>query len=149
MSGHARAFFLGTVRPTVEEFFADVNNVRRGRLAAIVLFHMADYWNFEVTSLPTDETLQQILRDLIIDCPEFGLIKDVANSSKHDRLTRGNRRISGSDQIARKPGIFEAPFNVAMFGEASIVLVTHNDGTQQPLAGIVRSVVEMWERKLR
>ena len=148
MHGRARAFFAGTVRPTVEEFFADVNNIRRGRLAAIVLFHMADYWNIEVSPQPTKSTLRAIRRALITDCPEFSLIGDVANASKHDRLTEGNPKISGSDQIARAAGIFDAPFNTAMFNEASIVMVTRDDGTAQPLAGIVRAVMQMWERKL-
>ncbi|VFU09172.1 hypothetical protein [Methylocella tundrae] len=75
---------------------------------------------------------------------------DIANASKHDRLTIGtDRKLSSSDQITRIPGIFGAPFNTAMFNEASIVIVTHDDGTEQPLAGIVRSVLEMWEAKIQ
>ena len=41
----AEMFFRGIVSPTVDEAFAEPDNVRRGRLAAIVLLHMADYWN--------------------------------------------------------------------------------------------------------
>ena len=40
----AHDFFRETVEPTVNEFLADKINIRRGRLASIVLSHMVDYW---------------------------------------------------------------------------------------------------------
>jgi hypothetical protein len=145
----AKRFFRGTVRPTVDEFFRDVRDIRRGRLAAIVLFHMADL-GFGNDPNANKRTLKELHEQLIKDCPDFGLISDIANASKHDRLTMGtDRKLSSSDQITRTPGTFHAPFNTAAFNEASIVIVTHDDGKSQPLGGVVRSVLEMWEAKIQ
>ncbi len=46
MSSHS-ADFSSTVKPTVSEFLENVQDVRRGRLAAIVLYHMTDYLALE------------------------------------------------------------------------------------------------------
>ncbi len=36
-------YYEETVKPTVEDFLRDKTNLRKGRLAAIVLDHMRDY----------------------------------------------------------------------------------------------------------
>ncbi|MEJ0096372.1 MAG: hypothetical protein WDN46_24095 [Methylocella sp.] len=149
MPTRAADFFAATVRPTVDEFFGDPRNVRRGRLAAIVLYHMADYWDQEHD--PTDKSLSNLQKSLIGKCPEFGIIRDIADASKHDRLTRPSqipRQLSNSDQIERAKGFFEASFNEGAFNEASIVMVTLDDKTKKPLAGYVQAALSMWESML-
>lgn len=64
MSTGAERFFRGTVKPTVDEFFRDVRDIRRGRLAAIVLFHTADYWNIENNKNATPKILRETLKEL-------------------------------------------------------------------------------------
>ena len=44
MAMKAVDFFTSIVRPTVDEFLVDTGDLRRGLLAAIVLYHTADYW---------------------------------------------------------------------------------------------------------
>lgn len=144
-SSNAEAFFHGTVRPTVQEFFQEHLSLRRGRLAAIVLFHMADYW-----ALEKDIELWTVHKSLIEECPDFAILRDVANASKHDVLTKGKeseRKVTSSKQVQGTPGIFDAPFGHAMFSEAALIMITLNDGTKRPLIGVVRSSLEMWSRK--
>jgi hypothetical protein len=119
-------------------------------LAAIVLYHMADYWAFE--NAMTYKTLRSLHVDLIRECPDFLWIRDVADASKHDQLTEPAkilRRMSSSDQVTRPPGLFEAPFGTAVLGEASIVTATLDNGNSRPLLGVVQSVIDMWEAKVR
>lgn len=145
-NSHAAAFFHGTVRPTVEEFFQEHLSLRRGRLAAIVLFHMADYW-----ALEKGIKLWAAHKTLIEECPDFAILRDVANASKHDVLIKGDaseRIVTSSRQVQGTPGIFGAPFGQGMFSEAASILITLNDGTQRPLIGVVRASLEMWTRKL-
>lgn len=47
----ARDYFEVTVKPTVQEFLSNTHDVRRGRLAAIVLYHIWDY--LKLSSDPT------------------------------------------------------------------------------------------------
>src|SRR5580692_4893008 len=104
----ARDFFTWTVKPTVDEFLNDTYDIRRGRLAAIVLFHMADYWCWHLHN--TDQKLWDTYKDLNTKCPDFAVIRDIANASKHYQLTRGTRQLTSSEQITRPPGLFQAPF---------------------------------------
>lgn len=79
MSGHpfSEEFFKETVEPTVDEYLAQPQDIRRGRLAAIVLEHMVDYWHQD-----THEKKDDVSRE-----PFF----DVA---RHRQLTR-YRLLSG------------------------------------------------------
>ena len=148
----AAEFFNSIVKPTADEFLRDVRNIRRGCLAAIVLFHMADYWDIENNSNPTPRTLKTLHGDLIKNCPEFLFIRDVANASKHHRLTinpNPPRSLSSSEDITRTFGLFEAPFGMGAFNEAIEVIITLDDGTSRPFSPIVRTVLSMWESKLQ
>jgi len=111
-------------------------------------FHMAGYWEVEHNPNPTHDTLRALIEGLINNCPEFLFVRDVANASKHNRLTtnpKPPRRLSSSDDVRRTPGLFEAPFGEGVFNEAVEVIVTLDDGTSRPLAPIVRAVLSMWE----
>ena len=79
----AADFFISTVKPTVDEFFVDTYDIRRGRLAAIVLNHMADYWCWDLYNDGSRAHLKKVRDDLISKCPEFSMIWDIADASKH------------------------------------------------------------------
>jgi len=145
----ATNFFTFTVKPTVDEFLNDLGNVRRGRLACIVLYHVADYWALGVHG--KDSPITSLHKELILECPEFNLVRDVADASKHAQLFKQKaipRMLSSSEQVTRPLGIFQAPFGEGVFSEASIVMVTLDDGATHPLPDAVRSVLSMWERKV-
>jgi hypothetical protein len=148
--GRARDFYRGVVRPTVDEAFRDHRDIRRVRLAAIVLYHMADYWLLTAqggAATPRRDELPNLHKELIARCPDFRLVRDIADASKHATLGVQKeipRVLSGSDQLWRSPGIFEAPFGQGVFNEASIVECTLDDGTTRPVLGVIRSVADMW-----
>lgn len=149
MPTRSENFYHGTVKPTVTECFAEPNNLRRGRLAAIVLYHMADYWAIENSEHYA--SLSALHLDLIAECPDFLFVRDIADASEHDRLTPQKkipRQLSTSEQVSKHPGIFEAPFGTAVFNEAPRVMMTLDNGQSRPLVGVLRSVMNMWEPKL-
>ena len=82
-------FFKEIVEPTVDEYLVRPENVRRGRLAAVVLNHMVDYWHED-----TQESLTAIRAALRADTPiprypgysYSDIIWDLADASKHARL---------------------------------------------------------------
>lgn len=151
----AADFFVSTVKPTAQEFLDDFRNVRRGRLAAIVLHHMADHAALEAYSGSDRRVMQDLVdalrKELVDACSDFALIHDIADATKHARLSipkQSTRQISTAEQLTRPPGMFQAPFGQGVFNEASWVIVTFDDGKTRPLAGIVRQVPMMWEAKL-
>ncbi|MGN8160115.1 hypothetical protein ACS8Y6_04270 [Salinisphaera sp. RV14] len=155
MSSRAADFFASTVQPTVTEFLTDVGNTRRGRLAAIVLYHMADYlalagYKGEDRTVMRDR-LDRLNAELITECPDFSLIKDIADASKHAQLSvpkNSVREVSSSAQIKSSPGIFQTSLGEGAFGEAAIVFVVLDNGTQKALAPAIRTVMAMWASKL-
>lgn len=145
MRTRSEQFFQSVVEPTVREYLNDLGNVRRGRLAAIVLNHMADYWAVD------DGTMSaQKLRTLLTkECPLFSVIRDITVATKHAQVSRANRVLSEEGQLSRPPGLFQAPFGIGLFAEASVATVTLDAGQQLPLEDAVRTVLSMWEAKLR
>lgn len=156
MPSHAADFFASTVKPTVSEFLENVRDIRRGRLAAIVLYHMADYWALEGYTGQDrkimDERLDKLREELIASHPDFLLIRDIADASKHAQLSISKkiaRELSSSRQLTSSTGLFHAPFGTGVFAEAAIVFAILNNGTHKPLEPSIRSIVAMWEEKLR
>ncbi|WP_086008780.1 hypothetical protein [Nitrospirillum viridazoti] len=153
MSDLAGDFFRSTVKPTVDEFLASPWDIRRGRLAALVLYHMADYWaaeRYESTVTKQDlakkmrDELPNLRKELIKKCPDFQLIRDVADASKHAKLAFP-RILSSSDQITASQGIFAAPFGAGVFNSAAEITAELDDGTKKSLTEAVRSVLDMWD----
>ena len=157
MAGHPRTeeFFKETVEPTVDEYLARHENVRRGRLAAIVLNHMVDYWHED-----TQESLTAIRAALLADTPiprypgysSSDIIWDLADASKHAKLNRADSRLTNADQV--KPhyigGLTAAPLTaVALTGLVSGgVGVTLNDGQVFSLVYGMRQATKAWREKL-
>jgi len=142
---NATDFFDGVVAPTVAEFFSDEGNLRRARLAAIVLYHMADYWSFETLKTEKKPKFDDAL---IAECYEFRLIRDVANASKHAQIHRNDPQLKTSQQVSGPSGIFFAPFGEGVFGEAAEVFLRLDDGTVRPISPLIRSVTEFWKCKV-
>ena len=118
-------------------------------MAAIVLYHMADYWLLENKS--SYSSIECLHKKLISECSDFLLIRDIADASKHAELRSAAkipRELSSSEQITRSPGLFESPFGEGLFSEAVIVFALMDDGGKEPIAPAIRSVKEMWENKI-
>jgi hypothetical protein len=93
-------------------------------------------------------SLKSLYIQLSQQCPDFLVIRDVADASKHRSLGRVPRKLTSTAQVTRTSGIFDAPFGTACFNQASVVEYELDDGTKRPLLGAVRSVLWMWERLL-
>lgn len=153
-------FFKGTVEPTVNEYLARPNDVRCGRLAAIVLNHLVDYWCVDTTGNNTRNAWDAVFTDLqastpIANHPDYsyaGIVRDVADASKHAKLNRVSRTLTGAGQVKRRfIGAFNtAPFNFVAFGErrAVDVQVELDDGKIFMLASAIRQVLSAWRKKL-
>jgi len=157
VSTRSASFFSSTVKPTVDEFLGDVLDIRRGRLAAIVLYHMADYWLLDGATYDTrqeyTEALTSLHDSLKNECEEFSIIRDIADATKHASLfvpkdKNRPRKLSSAEQVTRPAGMFGAPFGEAVFSEASTVMIKLDAGTSQPLAKAIGSVLTMWEELL-
>ena len=157
MAGHplTEEFFKETVEPTVDEYLVQPENVRRGRLAAIALNHVVDYWHED-----THESLTAIRATLRADTPIPGhpghsssdVLRDVADASKHAKLNRADSRLTNADQVKEQliGAMGTAPMGMVPMGMLKAVdtRVTLNNGQSFMLSYAIRNVAEVWHKKL-
>ena len=158
MPSTAKEFFALMVEPTVAEFIQSPHSLRRGLLAAIVLNHMADHIAQEgrpaTYRLAMNTRLDTVRDELLAMCPEFQLIQDVADATKHAKLAifkdpnKPLREVQSSDKTTATLGLFQAPFGEGSFLEASEVFVTLKDGTPRPLLPAVTAVLHALQSRL-
>jgi hypothetical protein len=142
MTSEAAGFFAAVVGPTVLEFLCEPQDVRRGRLAAIVISHVADYLAME-----TNKPLNSVREELTKQCPAFSLIRDVADATKHAKLSR-KASLSSSQQVTRSPGLSDLPFGEGLFAEAVVVFAKLNDGTEMELRPAIESAMLTLQQRL-
>lgn len=147
-------YFHNTVKPTVDEFIQSPMDVRRARLAAIVLEHMNDYVNL-VNGIKGGESIGSVRKNLFEICPDAKHIYDAANASKHAKISRGVMS-STADQMkkANHPGIFQAPFGFGVFAEANYVHIwfdepNHEGVKARNMVEAVQSVLGYWETSIQ
>lgn len=124
-------YYNNTVKPTVEEFNLDKSNLRRARLAAIVVYHICDYAK-ELRFPPYMEAMKDAKKKNTLGMMLGGrigfmheLIRLSANAAKHYQLTNTTGYIQNVDQIKNDnaPGLFHAPFGEGVFAEANYVSI--------------------------
>ena len=156
-------YYENIVKPTVQEFLENKHDIRKGRIAAIVLDHIRDYWAIYSHQHEKWFITETILKDEIYElCPDAALIRDVCNATKHGLL-----RISTNEKIIPKSihsthqikseqneGLFVGGFG-SMFGESNHVInfeyeneVNDNSLKHRFLFEVVAVVRDSWEQKL-
>ena len=110
--------------------------LRRGINAANALFHMRE-------QIP--DNLRPSKSVLKIQYPDYGLIADIANATKHKKITHDNPQISKAEQIfeilifthyADEQGEYHSP-QIEVF-------VKLDDGTEMKLINLLYNVMCMW-----
>lgn len=143
-------YFEQTVKPTVAEFLDDKVNIRRGRIAAIVLYHMNDYVRKNGYGTPTNLLLG---KDKIL----FETVHAAANATKHFRLDKNHIAMTADQVIAENnSGLFNAPFGEGVFAESNEVYLELDkpqvfDGTvleSVNLASALTFVLSFWEQQI-
>ena len=117
-------YYLNTVQPTVQDFVNNKHDLRKGRLASIVLDHMRDYWVIYLDVNKERNIVGKIFQEQIYDlCPDAELIRDVCNVTKHGIL-KVPKHIQSTEQIKaeQNEGLFVGGFD-SMFGESNDVFI--------------------------
>ena len=165
-SNIAVEFFEEVVKPTVDEYLARPEDIRRGRLAAIVLNHMVDYWSVDTASGDTRKEREAALEDaraaLRADTPipnhpgysAADIIRDLADASKHAKLDRKSPppQLTHAEQVKRHyiGAMGTSPMGTVPGGmlKPVDVRVTLDDGKSFILSYVIRKVTDAWRNKL-
>lgn len=144
ISADLHDYFYNTVKPTVNEFLADKTNIRKARVAAIVLYHMHDYVKEDNVANASYRNMKgriALMRDAV---------RAAANATKHRKLTSPHiastaQQVSASNH----PGLFQAPFGVGVFAEANyvhLVLDEVIDGSKTiSMVEAIESLQNFWD----
>jgi hypothetical protein len=148
MFDNARKYAVENALPSYREFIDHYKNgmwgenqlLRKGINAAISLYHMREH-------LPGH--LRPRFADLENDCPDYGLLRDIANVAKHYNITRNNPAISNANQLyeimtttyyADEQGEFTAP--------QLEVRIKLNNGGERDMAEVLYNIMSMWRDTL-
>ena len=158
-------YYLNTVKPTVAEFMANKCDLRKGRLAAIVLDHVRDYRAIQIGLKSKRGELSppnMILDAMKEDCPDAIFLRDVCNASKHAILSSNSkdmpRTLSNANQIKaeQNAGLFSAPFGEGMFAESNYVFIKFDQDqilngemiSFRSLHDSINEVIKYWDKQL-
>jgi hypothetical protein len=98
MSENARKFYVESVLPSFQDFiehrtsndWGENQLLRKGVVTASSLFHLREH-------IPT--AIQPSKTTLRNQYPDYGLIGDISNVSKHHEISRDNPQITNASQV--------------------------------------------------
>ncbi len=144
MFSNTRKYYLENVIPSYAEFIDYRNSneygqdqlLRKGIVAATSLFHLREH--IPVNIRPSKSNLKSRF-------PYFGLAGDIANVSKHSKITQDNPRISRATQIYEVMRlIFFSDDDGEYVASQLDVIVKLDDGSELLLITILDNVMSMW-----
>lgn len=84
-------------------------------------------------------------KDVIATCPEFALLGDVVNASKHGELTKGNPDLAEASAINELIMVTEYADDAGSYQAVDKAIeLTLKDGTKRLLHQVLRPVVNFW-----
>jgi len=88
---------------------------------------------------------KKIHKAIVAVCPDFALLGDVVNASKHKRLTKGTPQIAGADSIKELVVYTHYRDEAGEYSDASKAIeITLKNGTTRELFDVLTNVVNMW-----
>ena len=144
MFENPRKFFIQDVLSSYEEYckhrksndWGQNQLLRKGINAAIALYHFREH-------LPS--SIRPRMSVLVTRCPDYNLVRDITNVSKHKIITFYTPRISNAAQI------YEVMISTMFsddqgdyFASQLEIYLKLNDGTERKLTDVLYNVMLMW-----
>lgn len=148
-----RDFFENMVKPSYSDWFAEPLAEHRAKATIGFANDMAERM-FHHLGLEKDYGPRGTgkYRDMLADnCPDFGLVRDIADGTKHFQLRRANRKITSAKQTTRgaltwdKLGDTWEDANYTWEETSDLLVTTLDNGEKRSLISIVNNVMSMWE----
>lgn len=151
-------FMDDIVIPTVKDYLGELDNIRRGKLAAIAFASLGDYFvhfrpnlcGTAVQSAKRREKVNTHLDEWSQQCRSFGLVRDIADATKHVRLNRATASLRDVAGVQKNLMIYMKDgkmIRASAEGEPLKVYATYSiiallpDGTQHPLLELFEKAV--------
>jgi hypothetical protein len=134
------ASYYDFVEQTASGPFGNSQDLRAGLLAAIALYHFREHLTGSL-ALSTDEVMSR--------CPEYSLVRDVADIAKHRTLDRPSAKLRGPDAIHETILVTQYRDELGDYrhSEKSVELKLP-DGSVRSLAEVLANAVAFWREHL-
>ncbi len=148
-------YFENIVKPTVDEYLSGTGrcDIRRAKLAAIVLEHMIDYYDLEYSDkeiTKSDKKRKEEIRIKIGQrCPSYSIVRSVADATKHRLLTRKDENIKDIEQVKCPHGLFEKPFGEGCFVQSIEVYLEKDNGDKVSVEEHIRELLKFLEENYK
>lgn len=149
-------FWRDHVLPNFKEYQVHSNSIRHAMNAALSAFHMADwvwttYHDADPQKVADTQNVADYYRHLANNgCPDFLVLKDIAEAHKHlelDRPTRYVRAVTsaGATGLGHIGAITRmGPMGTPMAARKRLV-VQQEDGRKRGSDEVIENVIRMWE----
>jgi hypothetical protein len=115
-------------------------DLRAAIAAATALYHFREH---------QPSTFSKSRADIGRQCPDYSLLGDVVNASKHKDLTRGNPQIDSAEQIEERLIITEYQDEQGVYRHIEKqVILKLTSGTERDLLDVMISVMNFWQVEL-
>lgn len=150
-------FWTKIAQPDYSDFHASPSDLRKASHVSVSLFHVSDWvwgdYKREPQRIFGTATLSDLRKYIVANqCGDFGLIRDIADGSRHFRLdqpTATTRTVySATDVTVHSTGFGEGRYGEGTFGGAPQIVVNVGSGVRH-FSAIAKNVYEMWERLFR
>ncbi len=144
MFTNARKFYIESVLPSYDDFiehrasndWGENQLLRKGIIAASALFHLREHIPIEIQ--PSKNSLKS-------RCPDYGIIGDITNVSKHQNISRDNPQITKASQIYENLRLIMFKDEMGTYFAPQLeVYVKLDNGTEIKLINILYTVMSMW-----
>lgn len=156
-----KKFWNEVLLPDYQEFMKETDNVRKAFHLASSLFHMADwlYWgnktyidtnftfvdrNGAAQPVSDEKTFANAVRDL---CPDFELIRGIANAGKHLQVRKGQHAaspVSAANTYVTSTGYGTGGHGMGPYGGTARVRQQGPNNQDVELTDLAKRIHDMW-----
>ena len=156
-----KKFWNDILLPDYHDFVCEIDNLRKAFHLASSFFHMADwlYWgnqayidanftfvdkNGAAQPVSDEKTFANAIRDL---CPDFELIRGIANAGKHQLIRKGQHDaspVSASNTYVTSTGFGSGGFGTGPYGGSPRVMQHCPNNQDIEMTDLAKRVHEMW-----
>jgi len=133
MSESLRAFLEGMVKPALQTWREDPLAEHKAKAVVGFVNDLAERYAL----LSGRKDTHMVRDELAAECSDFGLVRDVADGTKHRVVGRQNSRVHGAEST-----------KIEVSGDSPAIIVTLKDGSKRRLMDAVDASVAMWDAKL-
>jgi hypothetical protein len=150
-----RAFLEEIVRPNVADLSENFSDIRRAFNAvaavdacAAHLYHYLDKISHpDVAGISDYNHYRNVISQ---DLPDFALLRDIAKSQKHVKLTRHNPKVSdASNMQVKQLGYGEARYGEGRYNSPNQVVVVTDAGENRVVETIVKRGLDFLEMRFK